>query len=75
MHILKLFSELLNSHIIFKAHFGLSIQFNTLRPEWSDHSFADNIFKWVLLNENVGIMNKISLKCVPSSSFDVTIGR
>ena len=27
--------------------------------------FADNIFKWIFLNENVSISIKISLKFVP----------
>ena len=27
--------------------------------------FADNIFKWIFLNENVSILNNISLKFVP----------
>ena len=39
--------------------------FNTLRPRQNGHHFADNIFKWIFLNENVWIPIKISLKLVP----------
>ena len=39
--------------------------FNTLRPIQNFRYFTDNIFKCVLLNENVWILLKISLKFVP----------
>ena len=38
---------------------------NTLRPRQNGRHFADDIFKCILLNENVWIPNKISLKFVP----------
>ena len=38
---------------------------NTLRPRQNGRHFADNIFKYISLNENVWIPNKISLKFVP----------
>ena len=38
---------------------------NTLRPRQHGRHFADNTFKRILLNENVIISIKISLKCVP----------
>ena len=38
---------------------------NTLRPRQSGRHFADDIFNCILLNENVWIMIKISLKFVP----------
>ena len=38
---------------------------NTLRPIQNGHHFADAIFKWIFLNENVWIPLKISLKFVP----------
>ena len=38
---------------------------NTLRPRQNGHHFADDIFKCVLLNENVWITIKNSLKFVP----------
>ena len=38
---------------------------NTLRPRQNGHHFPDDIFKWILLNENVWITIKISLKFVP----------
>ena len=38
---------------------------NTLRPRQNGRHFADAIFKCILLNENVWILNKILLKFVP----------
>ena len=38
---------------------------NTLRPRQNERHFADDIFKWIFLNENVWIPIKISLKFVP----------
>ena len=38
---------------------------NTLRPKQNGHHFADDIFKYIFLNENVLISIKISLKFVP----------
>ena len=39
--------------------------FNTLRPRQNGHSFVDDTFKRIFLNENVIISIKISLKFVP----------
>ena len=39
--------------------------FNTLRPRQNGRHFADDIFKWIFLNENVWTSIKISLKFVP----------
>ena len=39
---------------------------NTLRLRHNGHHFVDNIFKCILLNENVQISIKISLKFVPN---------
>ena len=47
------------SHILFGV--------NTLRPRQNGHYFPDDIFKWISLNENVWIANKISLKFVPGA--------
>ena len=44
----------------------MCILFNTLRPRHNFRYFTDNIFKCVLLNENVWILLKISLKFVPN---------
>ena len=41
-------------------------QFNTLRPRQNCRHFAGDIFKFILLNENVWISFKISLKFVPT---------
>ena len=38
---------------------------NTLRPRQNGRHFADDIFKWIFLNENVWMPIKISLKFVP----------
>ena len=38
---------------------------NTLRPRQNGRHFADNTFKCIFLNENVGISITISLKFVP----------
>ena len=38
---------------------------NTLRPRRNWRHFADDILKWIFLNENVWIPIKISLKFVP----------
>ena len=38
---------------------------NSLRPRPNRRHFAEDIFKWIFLNENVWISVKISLKCVP----------
>ena len=42
-----------------------STVFNTLRPRQNGRRFADDTFKRILLNENVRISIKISLKFVP----------
>ena len=39
--------------------------FNTLRPRRNRRHFADDIFKCILMNENVKISIKFSLKSVP----------
>ena len=44
--------------------------FNTLRPRQNRHYFADDMFKWIFLNENVWKPIKISLKFVPSDSIN-----
>ena len=38
---------------------------NKLRPRQNGHHFADDIFKWIFLNENARIPIKMSLKFVP----------
>ena len=37
---------------------------NSLRPRPNRRHFADDIFKWIFFNENIWILNKISLKFV-----------
>ena len=43
---------------------------NTLRPRHNGRHFADDIFKWIFLNENIWIPIKISLKFVPQGSIN-----
>ena len=43
----------------------LLVRFTTLRPRQNGCHFPDDIFKWIILNENVWILLKISLKFVP----------
>ena len=43
---------------------------NTLRPRQGRCHFTDNVFKYVFLNENFWISNKISLKYVPWGIID-----
>ena len=43
---------------------------NTLRPRQNGRHFADDIFKYIFLNENVWIPIKISLKFVAKGSID-----
>ena len=43
---------------------------NTLRPIQNGRHFADNIFKSIFLNENLWILNEISLKYVPCGLID-----
>ena len=42
---------------------------NTLRPKQNERHFTDDIFKCILLNENVWIMIKKSMKFVPKRPF------
>ena len=44
---------------------GGANELNTLRPGQDGRRFADDTFKRIFLNENVGISIKISLKFVP----------
>ena len=50
-------------------HFQLFVlYFNSLRPRPNRRHFADDIFKWIFLNEDVRI--SISLKFVPKGSIN-----
>ena len=44
---------------------AIQLQLNTLRPRQNGRHFADDIFKWIFLNENLWIPIKIVLKYVP----------
>ena len=46
-------------------------EFNTLRPRQNGRHFADDIFKRIFFNENVWILNKISLKFVPKGPINI----
>ena len=43
-----------------------AFDFNTLRPKQNGRHFADDIFKYIFLNERVSIAIKILLKFVPN---------
>ena len=43
----------------------MEISFNTLRPRQNGRHFADDTFKHILVNKNIRISIKISLKFVP----------
>ena len=43
---------------------------NTLRPRQNGRHFTDAIFKCIFFNENVWILNEISLKFVPKGPID-----
>ena len=49
----------------------ISTLFNSLRPRQNGRHFADDIFKWIFLNENVWIPIKISLKFVPKGPINI----
>ena len=44
---------------------------NSLMPRENGRHFADDIFKWIFLNENVWIPIKISLKFVPKGPINI----
>ena len=44
--------------------------FNAWRPRQNYRHLADDIFKCIFLNENVWILNKVSLKLVPKCPID-----
>ena len=44
---------------------------NTLRPRQNGPNFADYIFKHIIMNENVWISIKISLKFVPKEQYSI----
>ena len=48
----------------------LPLPFNTLRPRQNGRHFADDVFKYIFMNENVWISIKISLKFVPKGPFN-----
>ena len=42
----------------------------TLRPRWDEKHFPGDIFKYILLNENMWISINISLKSVPKNQIN-----
>ena len=51
-------------------YWNVSRLLNTLTPRWNRCHFADGIFKYIFLNENVWILIEISLKFVPGGSIN-----
>ena len=45
---------------------------NTLRPRQNGRHFADDILKWILLNQNIWILIDISLKFIPKGQINNT---
>ena len=66
-------SDFFPSHPIHLSKEALSQGLNTLRPRQNGWHFADDIFKWIFLNENVWILIKISLKFVPNGPIDIML--
>ena len=52
----------LETNTRFGIHAPWGCSFNTLRPRQNRRHFADDIFKCIFLNENAGILIKVSLK-------------
>ena len=50
---------------VFLLYIVKYVTVNTLRPRQNGRHFTDDIFKCIFLNENAGILLKISLKFVP----------
>ena len=47
-----------------------NVSANSLRPRQNDRHFSDDIFKYIFLNENVGISIKISQQFVHKDPID-----
>ena len=58
--------EIFNSYYIVAA-IGRDTVFSTLRPRQNGRQFADNLFQYIFLDENVWISIKISLKLFSGS--------
>ena len=73
-HITGLFEGNLSRTRLWVKHFHILTSsrncVNTLRPRQNGRHFTDAIFKCILLNENVLISIKISLKFVPKSQIN-----
>ena len=52
-----------------KCHWSINM-INTLRPRQNEHHFADDIFKFIFLNEKVRISLKIHKRFVPKDPFN-----
>ena len=69
---LNIFEDMFDTHLKYlygRQWYGFpstsEVPLNTLRPRQNGRHFVDDIFKCILLNENVWIPNKISMKFVP----------
>ena len=51
-------------------HIEVVVQINSSTPGQNGRHVADDIFKWIFVNEKLCILIKISLKIVPKSSVD-----
>ena len=70
------FAATFYTHISTKYHWltllwkTLLLSFNTLKPRQNGCHFSEDIFECIILNENVWISTRISLKFVPKSPID-----
>ena len=61
----------LNRFRVVAAYAPQGVQwFNTLRLRQNGSHLVDDVFIYISLNENIGISNDISLKCVPCGLID-----
>ena len=60
----------INQHLVMHICITQPQWINTLRPKENSRHFVDGILKCIFLNENVWILNKISLKFVPKGLND-----
>ena len=65
-----LWTDLINPIPVALAYQSSHWWLNTLRPRQNGRHFADDMFKCIILNENVWILIEISLKFVPKGSIN-----
>ena len=61
----QMFNDSAYVHAMNTERVTLHVQINTLRPKQNGRHCPGDVFKHILLNENIGISIKISLKLLP----------